>query len=107
VAFGRLTNRHDSWLGFCGRHRHLLAVAQLPCGVVRHEGRFRDLLEYGAASAGDAAVTLCGLSAERWAGLTGLVAAFFRDVETFAPLDRFPAFRREVERRRGTPDAGS
>ena len=105
MAFGRLGNRHDTWLAFCTQYRPLLAEAGLPDANALREERFRDLLRNGSASGRGVTVTLAELPAERWAGLARFVAVFFRECESFAPLDLFPAYRREVERRRASPEA--
>ncbi len=99
MGFGRLGNRYDSWLRFYGLHRGVLAGAKLPDTVISSEERFRDLLRDGAASGGGFEVSLAELSAEQWVALTQFVAVFFQECESFAPLDLFPAFRRETERR--------
>lgn len=105
MAFGRLGNRHDTWLAFCTRYGPLLADAGLPEAIVLREERFRDLLRDGSASGRGVAVSLAELPAERWAGLARFVAVFFRECESFAPLDLFPAYRHEAERRRASPEA--
>ena len=99
MAFGRIGNRHDSWLRFCGLYRDLLADTGLPEAITHSEDRFRDLLRDGSAAGRGVAVALGDLSGEQWAGLEQFAAVFFRECESYAPLELFPAFRREVERR--------
>ncbi len=99
MAFLRGSNRHDSWLQFCRLEQESLAGTGIPVGIYHSEDRFRDLLRDGAAAGQGAAVALVDLSVEHWAALERFVAVFFREYESYAPLDLFPAFRQEVERR--------
>ncbi len=99
MGFGRLGNRYDSWLRFYGLHRDVLTGAGLPDVVTLSEDRLRDLLRDGSASGRGFAVSLAELSTEQWVALAQFVVVFFRECESFAPLDLFPAFRRETERR--------
>ena len=101
MAFLRNSNRHDSWLRFCDRHRLLLAATGLPESVTLREPRFRDLLRDGMISADSAEVTLASLPADQWAALERFAAEFFCEFESHAPLERFPAFRKEIEYRSG------
>jgi len=100
MTFLRGGNRHDSWLRFCGLYRELVADTGLPQTVILSEDRFRNLLRDGSAAGRGVAFELAGLNAERWAALERFAAVFFRECESYAPLDLFPAFRREAERRR-------
>jgi hypothetical protein len=99
MAFRPGSNRHDSWLRFCGLHRELLAGTGLPEAITQSEDRFRDLLRSGSAAGRGIALTLAGLSAEQWTSLDRFAAEFFRECESYAPLELFPAFGRETERR--------
>jgi hypothetical protein len=56
-------------------------------------------LRDGSADARGASAALADLSAEQWVGLEQLVAAFFRECQSYAPPKLFPAFWREVEQR--------
>jgi hypothetical protein len=47
----------------------------------------------------EVAVSLAQLPAEQWAALEQFATVFFREYESYAPFDLFPAFRREVDRR--------
>src|SRR5262245_15970896 len=105
MAFGRIANRHDLWAAFCHQYRESLAAAGLPEVIARSEPLFRDLLRDGSASGRGAWAALAEVSPQQWAGLAEFVAVFFREFESFAPLDLFPAYRREAERRRVAPDA--
>src|SRR4051812_24921293 len=100
MAFGRLGNRHDTWLAFCAQYQTQLAEVGLSVVFVKNEERFRDILREGSASALGVTLALAELSAEQWDGLARFATAFFREFESFMPLDLFPAFRQEVERRR-------
>jgi hypothetical protein len=99
MAFPRAGNRHDSWLRFCGLHPQLLADTGLPEAITHGEDRFRDLLRDGAASGRGVGASLGDLSTEQWAALERFAAVFFHECESYAPLELFPAFRREIERR--------
>lgn len=99
MAFARLGNRHDSWVAFCKQYRELLAGTGLPEAVIQSEHLFRDLLRVGSAVSRRIVIALTDLSDEQWAGLERFVAVFFRECESFAPLELFPAFRQEAERR--------
>src|SRR5438067_478828 len=99
MVFRRGGNRHDSWLWFCALHRELLAGTGVPGAITHREHRFRDLLRDGAATAGGAEAALSGLTARQWEALEQFAAAFFRERESYAPLELFPAFRREAQRR--------
>ena len=105
MAFGWQGNRHDSWLRFCDRHRECLVGAGLPDWLARSEERFRDLLRDGSASDRHSTVSLAELTADCWPSFAGFVSVFFRECESFAPLDLFPAYRREAERRSVISDA--
>lgn len=111
MAFRQLRNRHKCWLAFCDQHRPLLANAGLPDAIARSENRFRDLLRDGAAFGQGVGLSLAELPTERWVGLTQFVAVYFQECESFAPLELFPAYRREAERRHarteGEPDFAS
>jgi len=78
-----------------------LAETGLPAKVIHSEQRFRDLLREGRASSHDIEVALTDLSAVQWTALSRFADEFFHEFESYAPLDRFPAFRRERERRAG------
>jgi hypothetical protein len=93
-------NRHDTWQRFCTRHAAWLADTGIPESVTRNEHRFRDLLCEGTTSRGDVTVLLTALSDVQWSALEGFATVFFREFESYAPLDLFLAFRREIERRR-------
>ena len=99
MGFLRGGNRHDSWLRFCGLHRDLLAGTGLPEAITHSEDRFRELLRDGSASGRGVVAELAALNADQWAALERFAAVFFRECESYAPLDLFPAFRREAERR--------
>jgi hypothetical protein len=92
-------NRHDTWQLFCQGRREILAQTGLPTGVTHSEQRFRDLLEAGQAVGSEARVSLADLTPPQWVALYRFVAMFFREFESYAPEDLFPAFRREVQRR--------
>jgi hypothetical protein len=86
MAFGRLGNRHDSWLRFCSLYLDLLASTGLPEAITHSEDRFRDLLRDGLAAGRGVAVSLAQLPAEQWAGLEQFATVFFRECESYAPL---------------------
>ncbi len=94
-----LRNRHDTWAEFCGEHRELLAATGLPAGVTHSEHRFRELLERGVAAVGPARATLDALAPAQWAAFHRFATLFFREFESYAPEDLFPAFRSETLRR--------
>jgi hypothetical protein len=96
-----LQNRHDTWQQFCADHRALVAKTGLPAKTIHSEQRFRDLLGEGRASTHDGEVALADLSVGQWAALSQFADVFFREFESYAPLDRFPAYRRERECRAG------
>jgi hypothetical protein len=99
VRFGMGRNRHDGWLRFCGLYAEPLTAAGLPKAIAYNEHRFRDLLREGTAAGRGVAASLSGLSNAQWSALEPFVAVFFSEFESYAPLDLFPAFRREAERR--------
>jgi hypothetical protein len=84
---------------FCEACRDLLARTGLPRAVTHTEHRFRDLLERGKFTVREGDMSLGQLSEDRWAAFYQFVAAFFREFESFAPEDLFPAFRLEVDAR--------
>jgi hypothetical protein len=92
-------NRHDTWQHFCDDHRELLTATGLPAKVARAEQRFRDLLREGRAEDCGVTAALAELTGAQWAALAQFAEVFFREFESYAPLDLFPAFRREAERR--------
>jgi len=99
MTFLRGSNRHDSWLRFCEMHQSLITGIGLPEAIIRGEDRFRDLLRDGATAGRGVEASLADLSPEQWEALERFTSVFFRECESYAPLDLFPAFRREVERR--------
>jgi hypothetical protein len=92
-------NRHDDWLEFCRLHQGLIAEISLPQAIVYGEDRFRDLLRDGSAAGCGVKAVLSELSDSQWAALERFALVFFHECESCAPLDLFPAFRREAERR--------
>jgi hypothetical protein len=92
-------NRHDVWNAFCEMHLELLARTGLPTSVTHSGQRFRDLLTEGQAVVSEARISLGGLAPPEWSALYQFAAVFFREFESFAPEDRFPAFRHEAQQR--------
>lgn len=97
-----LRNRHDTWALFCEAHREQLTQTGLPKAVTHTEHRFRDLLEQGEVAVREIEASLAQLSEDQWAALYQFSSVFFREFESYAPDDLFPAFRREVEARGDT-----
>src|SRR5437868_961671 len=93
-------NQHDTWHRFCEERHQLLAASGLPRAITDVEHRFRDLLCEGNVQAGEIKAALSSLSQAEWEALDKFTTAFFREFESYAPLDRFPAFRTETERRK-------
>jgi hypothetical protein len=96
-----LSNRHDIWARFCGLHEQLLADTGIPHAITHGEHRFRDLLGDGVATGCGTAASLADLSASQWKALEQFAAVFFHEFESCAPLELFPAFRREAKHRAG------
>jgi hypothetical protein len=94
-----LRNRHDTWQEFCKEHREVLTATGLPAEITHAEHKLRDLLRDGCAEVGASAYALSDLDMEQWTAFERFVGVFFREFESYAPLDLFPEFRREVERR--------
>jgi hypothetical protein len=94
------SNRHDGWLRFCAMHEELLAATGLPHAITHGEHRWRDLLRDGSASGRGVSASLVDLSAPQWDALKQFAQVFFSEFESYAPLELFPAFRREAERRK-------
>ena len=94
-----LRNWHDDWLRFCNLHQRLVTEIGLPQAIVYGEDRFRDLLRDGSAAGLGVRATLSELTDGQWTALKRFAFVFFRECESCAPLDLFPAFRREAERR--------
>lgn len=94
-----LRNQHDTWKLFCEEHRELLARTRLPASVTHSEHRFRDWLETGEVVVSGALISLGELAPAAWTALYQFAAVFFREFESYAPADLFPAFRRETQRR--------
>ena len=92
-------NRHDTWKLFCEMQREILARTGLPTSLTHSEQRFRDLLETGEAGVSEARFSLADLTPPQWDALYQFAAVFFREFESFAPEDLFPAFRREAQQR--------
>ena len=95
-------NRHDCWLRFCGMHEQSLAATGIPTAITHGEHRFRDLLRDGAAAGCRVLASLTDLSEPQWSAFEKFVEVFFTEFESYAPLELFPAFRLEAERR-GAP----
>jgi hypothetical protein len=93
------SNRHDGWLRFCSVHEELLTATGLPNTITHGEHRFRDLLRDGTASGCGVSASLADLSDPQWYALEQFVEVFFHEFQSYAPLELFPAFRREAERR--------
>jgi hypothetical protein len=67
--------------------------------VTHSEQRFRELLEKGRIAVSGVRYSLEELTKTEWAALYKFAASFFREFESFAPEDLFPAFREVVERK--------
>ena len=93
------SNRHDLWLRFCTIYQEVLVTTGLPHAITHGEHRFRDFLRDGSAAGCGVAASLTDLSASQWEPFERFVAVFFNEFESYAPLELFPAFRREAERR--------
>jgi hypothetical protein len=93
------SNRHDIWCAFCETYKEALTRTGLPVSITHSEQRFRDLMEAGEAVVKEARISLGDLAPPQWAALYQFAAVFFREFESFAPEDLFPAFRREAEQR--------
>jgi hypothetical protein len=77
-----------------------LAEAQLPSAITNSEPRFRELLELGTCRIGEKTnIALQHLAEAQWSALEKFATAFFNEFESYAPLELFPAFRNEVQRR--------
>lgn len=97
-----LRNRHDTWKLFCEEHRELLARTRLPQSVTHSEPRFRDWLAEGEGVVSGAQISMTELAPAAWAALYQFSKVFFREFESYAPEDLFPAFRCEAQRRGDT-----
>jgi hypothetical protein len=93
------SNRHDGWLRFCDMHEESLIATDLPKAITHGEHRFRDLLRDGTAAGRGVSASLAALSDTQWSALERFVEVFFSEFESYAPLELFPAFRREADRR--------
>ncbi len=93
------SNRHDIWSVFCETYNEVPALTGLPVTVTHSEQRFRDLMEAGEVVVKEARISLGDLTPPQWAALYQFAAVFFREFESFAPENLFPAFRREAEQR--------
>jgi hypothetical protein len=92
-------NRHDAWEKFADDHRPLLIETGLPDTVTRSEHRFRELLEAGQIVIFESRFSLEELTPAQWLVLYQFARVFFREFESYAPENLFPAFRSEVSRR--------
>jgi hypothetical protein len=92
-------NRHDAWMQFSEKYRDLLAGTGLPATVIRSEQLFRELLEMGHVTVSGTQFSLEELITTSWSALYQFAAVFFREFESYAPEDLFPAFRCEALRR--------
>jgi hypothetical protein len=99
MSFWGLPNAHDSWGRFCDQFATELRAAGLPEWALLREHCFRDLLRDGVAKSMAGEVRLDALPPDQWAALFKFVMVFFRECESYAPEDLFPAFVREVKRR--------
>ena len=102
MVFLRGANQHDSWLRFCEKHRAILTQTGLPPSIIHAEHRFRDLLREGMARTDKEEASLSRLEPVQWSALEQFASIFFNEFESYAPLDLFPAFRREAARRTET-----
>ena len=93
------SNQHDRWLRFCGILEESLTATGVPRAITNAEHRFRDLLRDGTAAGRGVSASLVDLSHQQWSALEQFVEVFFTEFESYAPLELFPAFRREAERR--------
>ncbi|HEV3437332.1 MAG TPA: hypothetical protein VG122_08235 [Gemmata sp.] len=92
-------NRHDTWIQFSEKYRDLLAGTGLPAAVIRSEQHIRELLEMGRATVSETQFSLEELATTNWSALYEFATVFFREFESYAPEDLFPAFRCEALRR--------
>jgi hypothetical protein len=92
-------NRHHTWKLFCETHRELLARTGLTSSIVHSEHRFRELLDAGYVVVSKGQASLSDLAPGEWTAVYEFAAVFFREFESYAPEDLFPAFRDEVMRR--------
>jgi hypothetical protein len=95
-----MLNRHDTWERFCEKYKDSIEKTGLPTEIVRAEHRFRDLLRDGIVEIRGHNTSLDTLDANQWLSLQEFAGVFFHEFESYAPLDEFPAFRKEAERRR-------
>jgi hypothetical protein len=89
------------WLQFCDKCADSLIATGLPKAITHGEHRFRDLLRGGEVVSHGASASFADLSQTRWTALERFVEMFFNEFESYAPLELFPAFRREADRRGG------
>jgi hypothetical protein len=101
MTYLRNGNRHGQWASFCNDNQTILSVTGLPTAISHGEERFRDLLRDGSARGCGVTATFADLDIEQWSALEQFVARFFQEFESYAPLELFPAYRKEGERRRG------
>jgi len=99
VVFHPSGNRRDTWARFCSRHERTLKETGLTEAVTGNEDRFRELLRCGSATFSGGSISLAELLPEQWTALERFANVFFDAFESYAPLDLFPEFRREHERR--------
>jgi hypothetical protein len=92
----------DDWAAFLAGHDSLVSATGLPSAALRSEDRFGRLLGEGSVStAGTREASLGGLDARQWAALEGFCRAFFREFESYGPLEQFLAFKHELRRHGG------
>ena len=92
-------NAKERWEDFCHQHIRSLEEACLPEPVASSEAVFRELLYKGSVKTRNQLFSLEELDAKEWEGLKAFASKFFNEFESYAPLDRFLAFGREVDRR--------
>lgn len=96
-------SRHAAWIEFVGEYRALLAETGLPPIAFRSEGRLRELFTEGSTcNAQGERATLTELDSAQWKALERFAEHFFREFESWAPLDLFRAFSQELQRRGGS-----
>jgi hypothetical protein len=91
---------HDQWIRFRDQHSVDLSETKLSPIAFRSETRFRNLLDEGlVTSAAGETAELQNMGVAAWAALERFALYYFREFESYEPLEQFRELKNEVARR--------
>jgi hypothetical protein len=99
MGFRKKHNASDRWIAFLQEHADMLVQTGLPPMALRSLGGFRNLFRDGIIRFGDNETRLENLSQTQWICLESFAKVYFDEFDSFVPLDLYPAFREELNKR--------